>query len=64
MSNVLGGLLVVALGLLNLMDPMTMWKISEGWKYKHAEPSDGYLLFLRIGGFVCILFGISIMFMY
>lgn len=63
MQNVLGGFLLVGLGLLNLLDPRTAWKIGEGWKYKDAEPSDGYLFAQRIGGFVCIIFGIFVMFM-
>lgn len=29
--------------LIGIISPETSWKMSEGWKFKDAEPSEGYL---------------------
>ena len=36
--------------------PKTMWYLSEGWKFKNAEPSGCALVAMRIGG----LFGVLV----
>ncbi|SEC40511.1 hypothetical protein SAMN05443246_3986 [Paenibacillus sp. GP183] len=44
------------LGLFNLFAPRAAWYGSIGWKLRDAEPSDAYLIILRIGGgIVCIV---------
>ncbi|TGE34759.1 histidine kinase [Desulfosporosinus fructosivorans] len=34
--------------LIYIINPKIGWKISEGWKYKNAEPSEVYLIINRI----------------
>lgn len=41
--------------------PEAVWQITEGWKFKNAEPSDAALLVTRIGGVLGIIFVIVIM---
>ena len=33
----------------------------EGWKFKSVEPSGWALLVTRLGGVVCLLFGLGIL---
>ncbi len=50
------GFLVALFGLLN---PELAWKISRGWMYKNAEPSDLALTMYRLsGGIGCLAFAI------
>lgn len=57
-GNVAAGLLLLTLGAWHTFSPYSAWYISYGWRYKDAEPSDAALLFTRIGGIACILFGL------
>lgn len=34
--------------LIGIISPETSWKMSEGWKFKDAEPSEVYLLYTRV----------------
>lgn len=34
--------------LIGIINPKLSWKMSEGWKYKDIEPSEGYLIGTRI----------------
>lgn len=34
--------------LIGIINPKLSWKMSEGWKYKDVEPSEGYLIGTRI----------------
>lgn len=34
--------------LIHIVNPRIGWKISEGWKFKNAEPSERYLIINRI----------------
>ena len=34
--------------LIHIVNPRIGWKISEGWKFKNAEPSELYLIINRI----------------
>lgn len=51
-------LLLMLLGALNFFAPRFMWQITEGWKFKDAEPSEGYLLFGRVIGVVLFFVGL------
>lgn len=55
--NVLIGLVLIVVGVINLISPETGWYLSHGWRYKDAEPSDAALTFARIGGVVGIVAG-------
>lgn len=37
-----------AIALVGIISPRFLWKISEGWKFKNAEPSTAYLTISRI----------------
>lgn len=41
--------------IIGIISPRLMWSISEGWKFKDAEPSEAYLVMTRIMA-VIILF--------
>jgi hypothetical protein len=41
--------------LINIFNPRFGWKLSEGWKFKDAEPSDSYLIFSRINSVIILL---------
>ena len=56
------GIVVIIVGVVNAISPQTGWNMSEGWKFKNAEPSEGALEIIRIGGIVCILFGLAMVF--
>lgn len=55
---VFGGLLMIGLGVFSLMKPATIWYISDGWKFRNAEPSDLALSFTRFGGVIMIIVGV------
>jgi hypothetical protein len=44
-------------GICSLFWPRTMWYLSEGWKFKDAQPSGCYLAVTRIGGLVLLIMG-------
>jgi len=60
--QVIFGLVLVVIGAINAISPETGWHMSDGWKYKNAEPSEEALLWGRIGGIVTIIIGFVIMF--
>ena len=59
----LGGLLLIALGLIDLIVPKVSWYLGYGWRYKDAEPSDAALVFARMGGAIAIAIGIALLFL-
>ena len=56
------GFLFIVVGILNVAAPQAMWYLSDGWKYKDAEPSDAALTWGRVGGVFAILIGVICMF--
>lgn len=56
------GLIALIIGVVNIASPETAWYLSDGWKYKDAEPSDEALLLTRVGGGSAILIGLGFMF--
>ena len=60
--GIIFGLIVIIIGVVNVASPETGWHMSEGWKFRDAEPSDTALLWGRISGVICIIAGIWIMF--
>ena len=60
--HILIGLICIVCGVINVVSPETGWYLSHGWQYRDAEPSDGALLWGRVGGVIAILLGILICF--
>lgn len=56
--NILFGLILIVIGVVNAAWPEVGWHLSEGWKFKDAEPSDTALFLGRLGGIVAIVAGI------
>jgi hypothetical protein len=54
-------LLMLAAGLLNLLNPRLGWYLGEGWKFRDAEPSDLTLGVGRVVGGVLSLVGIGLL---
>ncbi|WP_326054903.1 DUF6199 family natural product biosynthesis protein [Paenibacillus chitinolyticus] len=53
-------MVLIAVGLLMLLAPGTIWTVKESWKSNDGtEPSDLYLLSTRLGGGVLLLVGIA-----
>jgi hypothetical protein len=52
--------LLFVLGLINIFAPYVGWYMTEGWKFKDAEPSDAALLLYRIGGVIGVIVSIYI----
>lgn len=56
------GLILIVLGGLSVINPEAAWKWEIGWKVKDAEPSDAYLLFVRISGIITCIIGLVFIF--
>jgi len=54
-------LLLIGFGLLEVINPRITWYLSEGWKFKDAEPSDLYLAVSRVVGAVLVLIGLGVL---
>ncbi|WP_356948302.1 DUF6199 family natural product biosynthesis protein [Brevibacillus nitrificans] len=52
------GVLLIVHGLLSLISPRILWFLTEGWKFKDAEPSEAAVVFGRILGVFTLLVGI------
>lgn len=55
-------IVLLGVGLFNILSPQTAWYLSEGWKFRDAEPSDLALGLARAGGVVCCLIGVILIF--
>lgn len=61
-GNALLGIVLLGFGLFNIVSPQTAWYLSEGWKFRDAEPSDLALGLARVGGGFCCLMGVIMIF--
>ncbi len=53
------GIFLFLMGGLMLIIPKKVWTIAESWKLKtKAEPTELYVLFIRIGGCILVIGGI------
>jgi hypothetical protein len=59
--NVLIGLIMFVIGLAHVINPTFFWYISNGWKFKNAEPSDLALFMGRVGGVITMIIAIFVM---
>ncbi|WP_432409672.1 DUF6199 family natural product biosynthesis protein [Wukongibacter sp. M2B1] len=48
--------------MINLAIPRLSWELTEGWKFKNAEPSNEALGFIRLGGGIAVFTGIMMLF--
>lgn len=56
------GIILLAVGALNLFLPYYVWIITESWKVdSKSEPNGGYLLYIRICGGVAMAVGIILL---
>ncbi|OCA81620.1 hypothetical protein A8F94_22395 [Bacillus sp. FJAT-27225] len=52
------GIVLLILGVLFISKPSWIWLVTESWKSEYAaEPSDLYLLSIRIGGTILSIIG-------
>jgi len=57
--EMIAGIFLVLIGGIMLIKPKAIWKISESWKTKAAgEPTDLYIMMIRIGGCILVVGGI------
>ncbi|MGI5998959.1 MAG: DUF6199 family natural product biosynthesis protein [Lutispora sp.] len=56
------GLILLIIGGLSAINPEFAWKWEMGWKVKNAEPSDAYLVYVRISGIVMCIVGLVLIF--
>ncbi|MGZ9587357.1 DUF6199 family natural product biosynthesis protein [Paenibacillus marinisediminis] len=57
------GLIAIAIGLLNLLNPKFAWHIKEGWKVDgDSEPSDFYVFMTRLSGVFALVIGMIMFF--
>lgn len=52
---------LIIVSVFHLLAPRAAWYLHLGWKLQDAEPSEGYLTFLRFGGGIGIVVGIIMM---
>ncbi|OPA80312.1 hypothetical protein BVG16_06140 [Paenibacillus selenitireducens] len=56
------GIIIIAIGLLNIFKPEFAWYLKEGWKVDgDSEPSDTYLTLTRFGGVVATIMGFIVL---
>jgi hypothetical protein len=55
-------IVMIFMSLCSLIWPRAMWWLSEGWKFRNAEPSGCTLVATRIGGLIGLIVGIALLF--
>lgn len=59
--KIAAGIFLIITGFVMLIKPNVMWKIAESWKTKtNAEPTDLYMIIIRIGGLILAVGGIIV----
>ena len=59
--KIAAGIFLIITGFIMLIKPNVMWKIAESWKTKtNAEPTDLYMIIIRIGGLILAVGGIIV----
>ena len=60
--SILGGMIILALGIVMFLKPHIVWRLTEEWKsYGADEPSDLYLKSTKMGGILFALVGVIMM---
>lgn len=57
MLEIIFAIICLGIGALNIFCPELGWYLSEGWKFRDAEPSDFALTMTRIGGVISVIIG-------
>ncbi|MFA6934459.1 MAG: DUF6199 family natural product biosynthesis protein [Sphaerochaetaceae bacterium] len=53
MQQIIGGASLIIVGLVLIIFPSRIYQITEGWKHRqHTEPSEAFMLTMRILGTV------------
>lgn len=53
------GIFLVIIGCVMLIKPTATWKIAESWKTKpNVQPTNLYIIIIRIGGCILVIGGI------
>ncbi len=60
-GKIIAGLVLIALGVVEIAFPQGLWYLRYGWHFKNIEPSDAALAFARVGGVVGIILGVVLM---
>lgn len=55
-------IILLILGFISVIDPATAWRLTQGWQFKDAEPSDAALKYLRVVGVIEIIAGFYFLF--
>lgn len=50
-------LFILLISIVSVLNPYLIWRITESWKANTA-PSEAYFTYLRIGGFIGIMFSL------
>lgn len=61
-KNILYSLILIPIGILAVVKPTFNWWWKYGWMFKDAEPSDAYLVWMRIVGGIAVIAGIVLLF--
>ena len=57
--EIIAGIFLVLIGGTMLIKPKAIWKVSESWKTKaEGEPTELYIMMIRIGGCILVIGGI------
>ena len=52
------GMIILALGVIQIRNPSWGWRANEGWKVEgESEPSEAYLVLAEIGGILIVVMG-------
>ncbi|WP_136608349.1 DUF6199 family natural product biosynthesis protein [Paenibacillus dokdonensis] len=55
---ILFGIIILALGVIQIRKPAWGWRANEGWKVEgESEPSEAYLVLAEIGGILIVVMG-------
>jgi len=60
-GKMMGALVMLILGALEVFFPEKLWSLRYGWRYKNAEPSDAALIVGRICGGGLIVVGVILL---
>lgn len=55
------GLVALAVGIGGAIRPRWAWYLSDGWKFRAAEPSDAALVMAQVGGGVTAIVGLVLL---
>lgn len=61
-SNLPVSIVLFVAGILGMAVPEAVWYLEYGWRFKNAEPSQLALTMNRIGGGICILAAVVLLF--